>query len=209
LIELWPATAFGINTIVKNVLGPVEIHHSTSIDQCVEMLQADIYQLVIIGPGLKNLADLQTISIHIKMNRHVYVVAFVNAAITLSLIELVRLFGTGIKGLLNPDAEVKEIGEIVHSAFNGTLNISEKLKMEVLYNYILPTEKKGPAVIVVKLSRKEAEIAKLLVAGWRNKQIAEAFNLVPTTISTFKLKIFRKMKVRNVIELATRLALEV
>jgi len=52
------------------------------------------------------------------------------------------------------------------------------------------------------LSPREYEVAMLMVNGYSTKKIAEKLNIVSTTISTYKKRIFEKTKSSNIIEIA-------
>lgn len=54
-----------------------------------------------------------------------------------------------------------------------------------------------------KLSERELEVARLLVKGASTKIISERLSLSPSSISTYKAKIFERLGVSNVIELST------
>ena len=53
-----------------------------------------------------------------------------------------------------------------------------------------------------KLSEREREVAKLLLAGFSNKYIAYEFGISEKTVSTFKRRIFSKLQVKSIIELS-------
>lgn len=55
---------------------------------------------------------------------------------------------------------------------------------------------------LLKLSERERDVAKLLLAGFSNKYIAYEFGISEKTISTFKRRIFSKLQVKSIIELS-------
>ncbi|GAA4434201.1 hypothetical protein GCM10023091_08830 [Ravibacter arvi] len=57
-----------------------------------------------------------------------------------------------------------------------------------------------------RLTRRETEIKDLLVKGKRITDIADALQLKPSTVSTIKRKLFKKMEVTNLIQLVHRAA---
>ena len=55
-----------------------------------------------------------------------------------------------------------------------------------------------------KLSTRETEVLNLLSAGKRNKDIAEALDINEKTVSTYKTRLLKKLKVDNVADLITQ-----
>ncbi|MDG1098413.1 MAG: LuxR C-terminal-related transcriptional regulator [Bacteroidia bacterium] len=53
-----------------------------------------------------------------------------------------------------------------------------------------------------RLSKRELEVADMLVKGKASTEICEIMNLQPSTISTYKTRILKKLNVQNVIELS-------
>jgi DNA-binding NarL/FixJ family response regulator len=58
-----------------------------------------------------------------------------------------------------------------------------------------------------RLSSRETEVLRLVTRGLTTKDIARQLNLGPRTVETFRTRLMRKVRVRNVAEL-TRYALE-
>ncbi|MFC5079884.1 Transcriptional regulatory protein FixJ [Vibrio thalassae] len=56
-----------------------------------------------------------------------------------------------------------------------------------------------------KLSEREREVAKLLLAGFSNNYIAYEFGISEKTVSTFKRRVFSKLQVKSIIELSNRI----
>lgn len=54
---------------------------------------------------------------------------------------------------------------------------------------------------IESLSKRELEIAQLLSTGNRSKAISNELNIKPTTISTFKKRIFEKLEIDNIVSL--------
>ncbi|WP_318519982.1 EAL domain-containing protein [Photobacterium leiognathi] len=54
----------------------------------------------------------------------------------------------------------------------------------------------------ISLSKREQDVAQLLLAGFSNKYISYELGISQKTVSTFKMRIFKKMNVKSLIELA-------
>lgn len=108
-----------------------------------------------------------------------------------------RLYIEGVKGFLNKQASETEIINAIRLVLNGKFYISESYKQFLLLNDI-NNQTKNP---FSSLSQRELEIIKLMLEGKRTQEICNELNLQPSTVSTFKAKIFTKLNVSNIIEL--------
>ena len=108
-----------------------------------------------------------------------------------------RLYQEGIKGYINKQETEHEILTAIRTTLEGKFYISES------YKHLLLTKDQNYNVQnpFSKLSMRELEIVKLLLQGKRSQEICNELNLQPSTISTFKQKIFTKLNISNVLEL--------
>lgn len=60
------------------------------------------------------------------------------------------------------------------------------------------------AKLFQKLSNREFEIARLMIKGYGNLEISNELNLKASTVSTFKSRIFQKLKIFNIIQLVNK-----
>jgi DNA-binding NarL/FixJ family response regulator len=51
------------------------------------------------------------------------------------------------------------------------------------------------------MSKRETQVLKLLVSGRSNKQISEELNISDKTVSTYKLRLMRKLNAKSVVDL--------
>ena len=52
-----------------------------------------------------------------------------------------------------------------------------------------------------KLSTREVEVLKLISSGKRNNEIASQLNINEKTVSTYKIRLMKKLNVSNLVEL--------
>jgi DNA-binding NarL/FixJ family response regulator len=60
---------------------------------------------------------------------------------------------------------------------------------------------KKPINPLEQLSNREIEVARLLIKGYGNLEIAELLNIKKSTVSTFKNRIFEKLDIDNLADL--------
>src|SRR5690606_23202129 len=104
----------------------------------------------------------------------------------------------GANGYLNKTSTETEIQNAVHTLLETGKYFSDTLKEIILDNALDGTR----TVSINTLAEREMEVAKLLVKGEGNLEISNRLNLQKSTVSTYKKRIFEKLKVNNVIELA-------
>jgi DNA-binding NarL/FixJ family response regulator len=108
-----------------------------------------------------------------------------------------RLYKEGIKGYLHKQSEDREIIIALHLILEGKTYVSEHFKGYLLSrdpnnNYDSPFE---------QLTLREMEVVRLLIQGKRSFEICRELNIQPSTVATYKMKIFNKLNVNNVLEL--------
>lgn len=104
-----------------------------------------------------------------------------------------RFFKLGIKGYLNKAVDDKEIEKAIQLIVSGGIYVSDKLK-NTLAESLLPGNKDNP---FESLSDREFQVAQELIKGKSISEISYELNLHASTVSTYKAKIFEKMKIQN------------
>ncbi len=108
------------------------------------------------------------------------------------------LYQAGIKGYLSKDAGDEEIISAVRLVLDGKIYISENYKNFLVAKSLSRNNFENP---FTTLSQREMEVTVLLMQGKRTGEICQELNLQPSTVSTYKIKIFGKLNVRNVLEM--------
>ncbi|NAW61296.1 response regulator [Vibrio sp. V31_P5A7T61] len=106
-----------------------------------------------------------------------------------------RCIEAGANGFISKSQDIKEIGLALNTIIRG-YNFFPDGALKTLSNKKMSDDPLG------KLSKREFLVMKLLVNGSNNNEIARALSLSEKTISTYKKRIFEKLGVNNVLELA-------
>ena len=109
----------------------------------------------------------------------------------------IRYINAGANGYLNKLCTEDEMKLAITSVMNYGKYTSQNIKDRIVDSFILKT----PSNPLEQLSNREIEIAKLMVEGYGNIEICSALDLKKTTVSTYKNRIFEKLKVENLSEL--------
>lgn len=116
----------------------------------------------------------------------------------------IRYLKMGAGGYLSKQSS----GEIIEAALNAMLTkgryISENVKEAMFVESLTGSGKNSP---FETLSDRELQIATKLAEGVTLKEISNQFNLHSSTISTYKNRLFEKLKIRSIPELVEILRL--
>lgn len=108
-----------------------------------------------------------------------------------------KFLSLGTKGFLSKLADEDEIISAITKILRGEIYMSSTLK-EIMLNDFMNNTPMNP---FEKLSKREFEIMMLLVQGEANLEISNKLRIKPSTISTYKNRIFEKLAVNNIPEL--------
>ena len=113
-----------------------------------------------------------------------------------------QLFKAGAMGYLTKGCNIEEIVHAVKEVFYGrryvSVDIAQKMAMTIQPDDENPFD---------KLSQREMQVMMMSMQGMKGQKISEQLNLSPKTISTYRYRLFDKLRVSNDVEL-TRLAMQ-
>jgi DNA-binding NarL/FixJ family response regulator len=101
----------------------------------------------------------------------------------------------GANGYISKTRSVKEIRQALIKVSKGDTFLSEDIKEQVNY------KQNGSISKFKKLSIRELEVLSLLSKGKRNKDIAKQLSINEKTVSTYKTRLLKKLKVDNIADL--------
>jgi two-component system response regulator FimZ (fimbrial Z protein) len=97
----------------------------------------------------------------------------------------------GAKGYISKENDPSMILESVKSVAEGKTIFTEEIYRFNRHGFV-------PAV---KMSKREAQVLKLLVSGRSNKDISEELEISDKTVSTYKLRLMRKLNAKSIVDL--------
>ena len=113
-----------------------------------------------------------------------------------------QLFKAGAMGYLTKGCNIEEIVHAIKEVFYGrryvSVDIAQKMAMNIQPDDENPFD---------KLSQREMQVMMMSMQGMKGQKISEQLNLSPKTISTYRYRLFDKLRVSNDVEL-TRLAMQ-
>jgi two-component system, NarL family, invasion response regulator UvrY len=190
-----PVVRQGIKEIISHesdIIIVGEAKNSDEILKCVPILKPDLVILDISLPGkggLDILDSIRTISPDMPVLIFSYYPENKFA---------LRFLNAGAAGYLNKDAEPKDIILAIRTVLKGSKYISPALA-EILYWKTADNYKHSSLHDL--LSKREFEIFRMLLEDYSISDIAKIVSLSIKTISTYKSRIFTKLKIKNLEEL--------
>lgn len=160
----------------------------------LEALENNTYDLVIIDLQLEDGNTLPLISNILNLYPQLNILIFSGNSEDLYA---QKLYKDGVKGYLYKQSSDSHIIEAIKTTIDGKIYMSEKFK-ETLFSEPTNTILENP---FSKLSPKEMEVANLMKQGKRPSEICRELNLQSSTVATYKMKLFTKLNISNVIEL--------
>ncbi len=185
----------GIEFLIEEIGFEGEIFHASTLKKVLETVGVQQIEIVVIdaifpdGNSLNIIAEIKALKPEIK----ILVFSGVDENI-----QSIKYINAGANGFLSKMSEEKEIKEAIlkiHETGKYISSITQSLLIDSLHNrsIINPLQ---------KLTDRELEIAEMYAKGYGNLEIANNLNVKQNTISTIKKRIFDKLHIENIVDLA-------
>lgn len=184
----------GVSLLIKELFFNAKIHQAGTFKETLKVLRENKTDLLILdinfpdGNSLNIIADIKTIQPDVKIlvfsayDEDIYALRYLNA---------------GASGYLNKGSSEEEMKQALKSMMVSGKYITQNIKDRILDSYI----SKKPINPLELLSNREVEVARLLIKGYGNMEIAEHLNVKKSTVSTFKNRVFEKLEIDNLADL--------
>jgi DNA-binding NarL/FixJ family response regulator len=184
----------GVSIILNSEFDNLDIQYSSTFSETLGKVKSFNYDLIILDiniPGGKNIemiSEIRAITPEVKIlmfsayEEEFYALRYIYA---------------GADGFLNKLCSEEKIVEAVKSIMVYGKYLTDDL-INQLNDSTLNKETLNP---FDKLSKREIEIVNLLVSGDGNLEISNNLGIQMSTVSTYKNRIFEKLKINNLVEL--------
>ncbi len=185
----------GIELIINSFFPKAIIHNAENYSEASVVLSTiniDLVVLDIIINGMEN----------IKVMKELKNIQSITKILIFSCHEEenygLRYIKNGADGYLHKYCSEEKIVKAINEVLNAGYFYSEDIKNKLDNN-----SKRKPILSPIdSLSNREFEIAKMLIAGSGNLEIANKLNIQMSTVSTYKNRVFEKLDVGNIIALS-------
>ncbi|WP_165796066.1 response regulator transcription factor [Siphonobacter curvatus] len=188
----------GVQHLLKSFLPSVVISEAETFKKALSLLEQQRFDLAILDihiPGGDNVAmisKLQAKQADLKVlifssyEERLYAMTFMQA---------------GADGYLSKDASNQEFERAVKTILANHKYVSQHVKEESLHQVMSSGGTYTPAI--QSLSKREREIAQLLLTGKSTSEIAILLNVHISTVSTHKSNLFEKLHIQNMLQLSS------
>ncbi|MDT0642380.1 response regulator transcription factor [Zunongwangia sp. F363] len=193
-----PVISRGIGCILKNNPALEIIGNITSGDELFKFLQNGVPDVLIIEldlPQINGINALRKIKQEYPGTRMLIFSTHPEEMYALSTIK------AGAAGYISKTTDPETLEKAIYQVARGGIYLNKKIT-ERLNSGI--SQGKGLVAKFKRLSTRETEVLNLLSSGKRNKDIAEALDINEKTVSTYKTRLLKKLKVDNVADLITQ-----
>jgi DNA-binding NarL/FixJ family response regulator len=184
----------GVSLLLKELFFNAKIYQAGNFKETLKVLRETKIDLLVLdinfpdGNSLNIIPETKTIQPDIKIlilsayDEDIYALRYLNA---------------GASGYLSKGSTEEEMKLALKSMMVSGKYITQNIKDRILDSYIT----KKPINPLELLSNREVEVARLLIKGYGNMEIAELLQVKKSTVSTFKNRIFEKLEINNLADL--------
>lgn len=190
-----PITRKGITSILNNE-GNYEVVSTISdgndLLKVLTKTEVDILILEIDIPNLNSITAIKAIKREFPHVKILVLSCHPEEMYALSAIKY------GAAGYVSKTASLQRVLDAINQIQRGGIYLNESLSKRLISD---GNTTQGLAYKYMKLSSREIEVLNLLSNGKRNKEIAANLNINEKTVSTYKMRLLKKLEAQNVAEL--------
>lgn len=186
----------GISIILKESFSSLVIAHADDFLKVLSLLKEQSFDLIVLDISIPEGKGIQMVDLIKTIQPDVKILIFSAHEEELYALRYLKAGADGYLNKLSSETEFKEA--FVSMVENGNY-VSQSIKNQIVANTL---NKKSDNPLEV-LSNRELEIARLLVRGEGNLEIANKLDLQNSTVSTYKNRIFDKLTINNTVALVS------
>ena len=183
-----------LGLIIKSEFPSAVCTRAVNGNTCIEILKKSSFDLLILD---MNLPDMDGITLTEWIKGHFPAQLILIFSMNPTEIYAKKLYQMGVMGYLNKQADVNEISKALRVILlEKKQYMNEEFKMMIAQEFL----QQVPANPIEKLSKRELSIAQLLANGKSIDEIASQLSIEPSTIRTYKARVYQKMDVSSLHE---------
>lgn len=115
---------------------------------------------------------------------------------------VIEAFRAGVNGVFCRTEPIEALRKCVHAVFHGQTWVSSKQLRSVLEAFsAIPPKNSASTQPKVLLTRRENDVARLVVEGHTNRDVAERLGIAEHTVSNYLVRIYEKLGISTRVEL--------
>lgn len=189
-----PIVSYGIRMLFENSTDIKIINTTSTAKQLLEYLKKSNTDIVLMSIDLTDINGITVLRSIKKEFRDVAVIVFSTHPEDIYAISAIK---AGASGYLSKSVTTATIKRAVLKVYKGGIHVSKELAQTLTFE----KNSQGTMNLYKKLSTREVEVLKLISSGKRNNEIAYQLDINEKTVSTYKLRLMKKLNVSNLVEL--------
>nr|WP_295922893.1 response regulator transcription factor [uncultured Dyadobacter sp.] len=188
--------------VLHELYGQTAIDEAESFDQAMSCISGGQYDLILLDidiPGSQGAAMVG----RIRKFQSETPILICSAADEQQ--NALHFIAAGANGFLPKTAEKAETAKAIATVVKRSRYVSPAVQERLLNVVTFGKQSRKRPFGAKSLSSREREITELLIAGKWVKEIAAQLDIQSNTVSTYKARIFEKMGVNNVVDLARKM----
>ena len=199
IVDDHPMVSLGVQAIVKTVIENSTVDFAYSFQDGLNALARQRVDLMILDLAIPGTRGPEMVGAYRNIQQDLKILVFSGRdELTNAPIYLNR----GANGFLHKNSFDSEASKAIRTVLEDKKYVSPKLKEAMLNNLMEgKTMHSDPAA---SLTLREREVLSLLLTGKWLKSIADELNVKISTVGTQKNRIFKKLNVDNIVDLARK-----
>jgi len=185
----------GIEFLIEKIGFDGEVFHASTLQKVLETVEMQQIEIVIIDALFPDGNSANIISQIKNLKPEIKILVFSGVDESTQSIKYINAGANGFLSKLSEENDIKEAILKIHQTGKYISSITQGLLIDSLQNrnIINPLQ---------RLTERELEIAEMYAKGYGNLEIANNLNVKQNTISTIKKRIFDKLHIENIVDLA-------
>jgi|TARA_B100000768_G_C11241943_1_gene359935 DNA-binding NarL/FixJ family response regulator len=189
-----PIVSYGIRMLFENSTDIRIVNTASSAKQLLDYLKKSNTDIVLMSIDLTDINGITVLRTIKKEFRDVAVIIFSTHPEDIYAISAIK---AGASGYLSKSVTNATIKRAILKVYKGGIHVSKELAQTLTFE----KNSQGTMNLYKKLSTREVEVLKLISSGKRNNEIANQLDISEKTVSTYKLRLMKKLNVSNLVEL--------
>ena len=184
----------GLQFIIADIVENPEIIHASSLEQILDQIKSNPFEIAILDAQFPDGNSLSIISEIKKLQPEIKILIFTSFEEENYSLKFINEGADGFLNKLSEESEIQNaIQEIIESGSSFPPYTKKVLQLSDEHIALL-----NP---LNQLTERELEVAILYADGLGNLEISNKLSLRQNTVSTFKKRIFEKLKVSTLVDL--------
>lgn len=185
-----------IHNGIKSILSEKYAHfHFDSVytgNEIIKKIKSDSFQILILDIEIQNVDSFQFTEFLLSKYPNLRIIVFTTNADSIMSVRYLRL---GVYAFISKKLNFEDFLNVFDKVVNGN-----KFYSDEIFNLLLHADKNKMENPLLRFSNRELDVAKLLSKGSNIVKISKLLNLSPSTISTYKSRIYEKLNITNSVE---------